>query len=136
MARQQAAPRPTANAPTRTSTGFTPVRPDARVFAPIRRQLSYRGDWWWLASLLAIDGVVCGFGCGLRQIEQGGLLVSSLPSLPMCPGGWLSGRVSVGGVGVCADDAVEGAALVAVTVEAADEVPTVLMAESDGYVLG
>jgi len=32
----------TANAPTKAPTSFEPVRPHARAFAPIRRQLSYR----------------------------------------------------------------------------------------------
>jgi hypothetical protein len=89
-----------------------------------------------LASSQAIRGVVCGFVCGLRQVEQGGLLVPRLPRSSMYAGGRWSDRVSVGSVGVCADAPVEGAALVAVPVEAADEVATVLMTECDCHVLG
>ncbi len=44
--------------------------------------------------------------------------------------------MSVSGVGVCADDAVEGATLVTVAVQAADKIATVLMTERDCYVLG
>lgn len=69
----------------------------------------------------AVSGAVCGgsnrVGCSCRAC------------------GAFRRAVMLGGVAAC-PLAVEGAALVAMAVETADEVASVLVAERDGYVLG
>ena len=76
----------------------------------------------------AFGRVVRGFAGGMTDVVGD-------PLLPLSPrfGTRLPpGRASAGRLGIGTHDAIQGAALVAVAVEATDEVPTVLVAQGDG----
>jgi len=69
------------------------------------------------------------------RIKQMGLLVAGLPiAATMLRHQWRA-RTSACRIRISINDSVKGATLVAVPVEAANEVASVLVAECDGYVL-